>query len=124
MDKNKIQKYDSLKLYFNSGVIAHIYSQICYSYSDFYGLLLGKSKFVKNTKVVDSHSNLEQVILNILIDNVIFIYDKNYLFKEDKLEKLFDKINKKYPTSSIIGKLNIYFYVCFLQEHFPFRIFL
>lgn len=112
MDDNK---YDNIKILFNAGVISHINSQILSSFTDFYGFLLGRIKITKNTKSNDSQSNFQQNTLNMIVENVIFIYDKNYL--KDKLDKLIDKVTKKYTNNVIIGILVLfYFYVCFLQE--------
>ena len=93
--------YDQIKLSFNSSIISHIYSHILISFTDFYGLLLGRYKILKNTKLIDSHSNYEQNVLSMIVDNVIFIYDKNYL--TDKLNKLIERVSKKSSNGQIIG---------------------
>jgi hypothetical protein len=90
--------YNLIKLSINSGIVSQIYSQLCASFTDFYGFLLGRYKIIKNVESIDSNSNFEQNILSLVVDNVIFIYDKNYL--KDKLEKLLEKIYRKY---TIVG---------------------
>lgn len=93
-----LQGYDEIKLHMTSGVISHINSQLCGSFADFYGFLIGRYKLVKSTKSSDANSDYQQNILNLVVESVIFIYDKSYI--NDKLEKLLEKITKK---STIIG---------------------
>src|SRR5690242_2375736 len=81
--QNNIQ-FNQLKLSINSGIISHINTQILSSFTDFYGFLLGRYKLTRNTKSIDSNSNYEQQVLSLNVENVIFIFDKNYL--KDKLD--------------------------------------
>ena len=92
--------YDQVKLHISSGVISHINTQLCASFTDFYGLLIGRYKLLKSTQSNDANSDVQQNVLSLVVENVIFIYDKSYI--KDKLEKLLDKITKK---STIIGKI-------------------
>jgi hypothetical protein len=93
-----LQGYDEIKLHVSSGVISHINTQLCASFTDFYGFLIGRYKLIKNTESNDLNSDFHQNVLTLVVENVIFIYDKNYI--KDKLEKLLEKITKK---STIIG---------------------
>jgi hypothetical protein len=93
-------EYNELKLSFTSGVISHINSQLCGSFSDFYGFLIGRYKLIKNTNTNDSNANYQQNILSLTVDNVIFIFDKIYL--KDKLDKLLDKM-KKYTLIGVFS---------------------
>jgi hypothetical protein len=92
--------YNSTKVYLNSGIISHIYTQLCESFNDFHGIFTGRYKITTEKKANDINSSLEIKTLNILIDNVIFINDRNYL-KED-LPSLLEKISNKY--SQVLGK--------------------
>jgi hypothetical protein len=95
-----IKDYSQIKLSFHSGIISHIYSQLCSSLSDFTGLLLGSYKICTDMKSSDAHSNLEHNVLLMNVDNVIFIYEKNY---GKKIEKLIGKIYENYSNNVILG---------------------
>lgn len=97
-----IKQNNSYKLYFNSCIITQIYSQLSGSTTDFYGIILGKTKTISDVKASDLSSKVEQKSLTIIVEDVIFIYDKNYL--KEKLDKLLEKVIKKYSKDSIIGK--------------------
>ena len=90
--------FNQIKISISSTIISQIYSQLCFSTSDIFGFLLGEYKLLKTTESKDADTNYQQNILHIIINNSIFIYDKNYL--REKLEKIIDKINQKY---TIIG---------------------
>jgi hypothetical protein len=92
---NKLN-YNTLKVYFNSGIISHIYTHLLEAFTDFHGVLTGTYKVVTENKANDAESSLEIKTLNIYIDNVIFVNEKNYL--KDDLPDLLDKIGKKYST--------------------------
>jgi hypothetical protein len=93
-------EYNNLKVYFHSGIVSHIYTHLCESFNDFYGILTGNYKLISENKANDTNDNVEIRTLNIYVDNVIFVNDKNYL-KED-LAGLLEKIGNKYST--VIGK--------------------
>jgi hypothetical protein len=103
--ENKLNK---IKLYINSGIISHIYTHVCDSFADFYGILLGHYKITSEIKANDVNSSYELKILSINIDKVIFIYD-NYYIKEN-LDQLIEKVKYKYTEYDIIGifLFNIY----------------
>jgi hypothetical protein len=102
---SNVTEYNQVRLYITSGVISHINTQLCASFTDFFGLLIGNYKVLQNMKSSDNHSHVQQNVLSLIVDNVIFIYDRSYL--KDKLEKLLDKITK---NSVIIGnRINSYF---------------
>lgn len=112
--------YNEIKLSLTSGIIAHINTQLCASFADFYGFLIGRYKLIKNMKSIDSNSNFQENTLTLTIDSVIFIYDKNYL--KDKLDKLLEKIEKKY---TIIGLFSARCYsfpnISLKEQEFYFR---
>ena len=95
-------EYNQVKLHITSGIISQINTQLCSSFSDFYGFLLGNYKHLQNTKSSDNHSNIKHYTLSLVVDQVIFIYDRVYL--KDKLERLIDKITQK--NIIIIGLLS------------------
>ena len=105
-------QYDKLKLYINSGIISHIFTQICESFSDFYGILLGKRQITNDIVINDVYSSHKIKNLYINIDNVIFIHDKFYI--KENLDGLIGKIKSKYEDRSIIGNIlfNCMYYVC------------
>jgi len=98
-------KFNQIKISISSTIISQIYSQLCFSTSDIFGFLLGEYKQLKTTESKDSEINYQQNILHIIINNSIFIYDKNYL--REKLEKIIDKINQKY---TIVGLFSARYY--------------
>jgi hypothetical protein len=102
-------KFNKIKLYINSGIISHIYTHICDSFADFYGILLGHYKITKEIQANDINSSLEIKTLNINIDKVIFIYDNYYI--KDNLDQLIEKVKYKYTEYDLIGIYYFYFYV-------------
>lgn len=98
-----VDKYSQIKLYFAQGVVSSIYSQLLSSIGDFYGVMLGNYKEVKNIKAIDSNANLEELSLNILVYKVIFIFDKTYLSDIKEMQKLFNIVSENEEDHRIIG---------------------
>lgn len=101
--KENLIKYNNLEVYFNSGVINQIYSSLISNFSDFYGLILGRYKVVNETKINDQESESNLIKLSLIVENVIFIFDKNYAYT--KLDRLIEKLKIRYANSKILGIL-------------------
>lgn len=79
--------------------MSYIYSQTLTSFSDFSGILIGKTKFItKNSEIY------------YLIDNFIIVFDNSYLDYEDKIKKLKDKLQLRFPDRSILSIFSSYSY--------------
>jgi len=89
---------NNITLTINSGVVTQVYSQLFSSMSDFYGLLIGSVKNIKNKRAIDSDYNFEQINHYFNISFVIFIFDKRYL-ETEKFVKLLEKIENKYKDT-------------------------
>lgn len=98
-------EYDksNIKIFFTQGVIPNIFSQLLNSFEDSYGIILGKYKELKIEKSIDANSNLQENQINIIINKVIFIFDKNY-FSQNEIKKVINKIEENEPGHSILGK--------------------
>jgi hypothetical protein len=114
-------QYSKMTVYMAPSVISQIYTQLCSSFTDFFGFFIGRTKFTKYLNKNDNHANLENKELNILIESVIFVYQKNYI--QEKLEKLLEKITKK---STIIGlfsaRNNSYPNISLREQEFYFKV--
>ncbi len=104
---NNKDKFSQIKLFFAQGVVTNVYSQLLISLGDCYGIILGNYKEIKNTKAIDSNSNLEENNLNIIVHKVIFIYDQIYLSDNKEMQKLFKKLNENEKNHCIIGILKL-----------------
>ena len=94
-------EFNQFKLSINSSIISQIYSQLLISTSDFYGFLLGEQKIINTTESKDAESNFQQSTLHLIVNDVMFIFDKHYL--SEKLEKVLDIINQKYKFIGLIS---------------------
>jgi hypothetical protein len=92
-------KYNTLKVYFNSGIISHIYTHLLDAFNDFYGVLTGCYKLTIENKANDLDSSYEIRTLNIYVENVIFVNEKHYL--KDDLPDLLERVAKKH--SAVLG---------------------
>ena len=99
-NKNK-EFFDEIKIMINSPLITQINSQIISSFSDFNGIFLGRTKIIKKIKTIDVEDSIQTKTLNILIENIIFIYDEKYTY--EKIEDLIKKIEDSYSEFKIIG---------------------
>jgi len=102
-NKNNDNKefFDEIKIMINSPLITQINTQIISSFSDFNGIFLGRIKIIKKIQAMDSESSFQTKTLNILIENIIFIYDEKYTY--EKIEDLIKKIEVSYSEFKIIG---------------------
>ena len=101
-NKNKNKEFfDEIKIMINSPLITQINSQIISSFSDFNGIFLGRTKIIKKIKTIDVDDSIQTKTLNILIENIIFIYDEKYTY--EKIEDLIKKIEDSYSEFKIIG---------------------
>ena len=101
-------EYDSsnIKIFFTQGIIPNIFSQLLNSFEDSYGIFLGKYKKLKIEKSLDANSNVQENQINIIINKVIFIFDKNY-FSQNEIKKVINTMEENEPEHSILGILSI-----------------
>lgn len=90
-----------MKLNINSGILTLLNQTIISSLTDFNGLLLAKYKKQQQIQSIDSNANYASNTLNIIIDDVILFFDKQYLI--DSHDRIIQNIHSQYNDSVIIG---------------------